>query len=171
MSLTDFGTIRNVIRSLLEKSNNLNLSKIEIDYQFSYILEKIAIYFSEEKYFFLFDWITETVKKEQELGKKLCYYIIQGDEKQREILQILIFKLNVVHAKIIESVVDEIYLSYMDYIDLKSINEIEVAIESKIRTLGLANSFILYLTENRYINEHLFDSYIELISQALNVFD
>ena len=171
MSLADFGAIKIVLKDLLLKNANNELSIGEIDYQFSLLLENISKYFFEGKYFFLFDWITETIKREDELRIKSAeiHPFFQKDKKK--ILNELILKLHLFHSKIIELVVDEIYLSYMDYIDLKRINELNLAIQSKISTLGLANSFILYLTENRSNNENVYDSYIEMISQALEIFN
>lgn len=171
MSLTDFGAMRSVIRSLIEKNDNNSLSKVEIDYQFSFILEKITNYFAEEKYFFLFDWITETVKKEKELAQTLKKCSNLDCTEKKDMLTILIFKLHVVHVKIIELVIDEIHLDYMDFKELHAINEIELAIDSKIRAISVANSFLLYLSENRILNEDLFDLYIKFISQALDIFE
>ena len=170
MSLADFGAIKIVLRDLLLKNANNELSIGEIDYQFSFLLENISKYFFERKYFFLFDWITETIKREDELRIKSDEIHPYFQKEKKAILDQLIQKVHLVHSKIIELVVDEIYLSYMDYIDLKRIDELDLAIQSKISTLGLANSFLLYLTENRSLNEKVYDSYIELISQSLEIF-
>ncbi len=170
MSLADFGSIKIVLRDLLEKNKNDLLSEDYIDIHFNCILEKISYYLSKEQYFFLFDWILETIKKENELNQKIIQNNLKEGNDQKRVLDTIIMKLHSIHTKIIEMVIDEIHVSYMDYIDLRNIDEFDLAIQCKISTLGLANSFLLFLTENRHINEFIFDSYIELISQTFQVF-
>ena len=65
---------------------------------------------------------------------------------------------------------DEIFLLYSDYAELYRIQDFEIAWELKIQAINLANIFILYLTDNRSINEQRYDKYIKLISQALYIF-
>jgi hypothetical protein len=170
MSLGDFAKIKVILNELIEKNTNDGLSPVEIDYQFSFLLNEIEKFYSENKFYFLFDWIYESIKKEIELTE--LYKKAQNDETndKKDLIQLLILKTNLIHSKIIEMVADDIFLSYMDYIELKGINELELAIKSKILTLGIANSFILYLSENRKLNEVVYDSYIEIIHQALKVF-
>lgn len=171
MSLSEFGSVKRIVKDLLEKEDQNNLSEEDLDHQFSMLIKSITTYISEDKYFFLFDWILDSMLKEQELLKIYYNSVLDQTLPPKDLLLPIIFKLNLVHSKIIETVVDEIYISYIDYVELLNINEFELAVKSKIMTLGLANSFILFLTENRCFDEQIFDEYIELISQALGIFE
>lgn len=171
MSLRDFGSVKRIVKDLVKKEDQNTLSEEDLDHQFSTLVKCITTYISEEKYFFLFDWIKESMIKEQELLKIYYNSVLDQTVPPKELLLPIIFKLNLVHSKIIEAVVDEIYITYFDYVELLNINEFELAVKSKIMTLGLANSFILFLTENRCLDERIFDGYIELISQALGIFE
>ena len=171
MSLSDFGTVKRILKDLLEKSDRQDLSKSELDYQFSTLLKTVSRFLSEGRYFFLFDWILETVKKEHELLKILNDTILDQEKPNSDSLLLLVFKIKLMHAKIIELIADEIYISYIDYIDLLNIPELELAVRSKIETLGMANSFLLFLAEHRSLDYRTFDRYIEIISQALSIFD
>ena len=169
MSLADFGSIKIVLKNLIEKNIHNGLNKEEIDYQFSLLLKSIAKYFAEERYFFLFDWISEAVKREHELMYHKHFINIKEKEKLDNI-QILIFKTHALHSLIIEMVIDKIFISNTMYIQYINEDKFDLAVKVKIATLGFANSFLIFLTEKRNLDEELFDKYIDLISKALTIF-
>ncbi len=171
MSLSDFGTVKKIIRDLLEKNDRNDLSEAELDHQFATLINSISKYIAEGRYFFLFDWIIESVKREQQLLNLLNDTILDQEQKNKDILLLLVFKLKLTHAKIIEQIADEIYIAYIDFIDLLNMNEIELAVRSKVTTLGMGSSFLLFLTEHRCLDKRTFDRYIQIISQALSIFD
>ena len=169
MSLADFGSFKIVLRNLIDKNIHDDLTKDEIDVQFSHLLKSIAKYFTEEKYFFLFDWIAEAVKREKELLYHKHFIDVTQKEKL-ENLQILIFKTHTIHSLIIEMIIDKIFVSNTKYIQFMNDDQFDLAVKVKISTLGFANSFLIFLTEKRNLDEKLFDKYIDLISKALNIF-
>ena len=164
-----------VIKNLIEKNSKNELSIKDIDFQFSALIDKIQDNFLESlhsnDFSIFFDYISESIKAEHQLRIKYAF------EKQRLYsatniysLGLLITKINVIHTKIISLVVDEIFLLYSDYAELYRIQDFEIAWKLKIQAINLANIFILYLTDNRFIDEQLYDKYIKLISQALYIF-
>lgn len=170
--INDFSS---VIRSFIEKNSKSELKKAEIDKHFSSILNKISFDFhrslTTEDFSPLFEYISKSVSSEIELHKRYDF------EKMRKfsstniyILGQLIAKTNFIHTRIVSMVVDEIFLFYSDYAEVRRAKDFLVADELKISAVKIASQFILFLTENRTIDETIFDRYITLISQALNIF-
>lgn len=143
------------------------VSQESIDNQFVSLLKTVERYFREQEYELLFEWLAELVRKELELKKKqeMDFRVYKRDS-----INLLICKVNLFHARIIEMLIDEIDIAYQDFQEMKVTNP-EFAEQIKFSTLTMANEFINHLTEYRSIDEPVFDQYIELISQSLNIFN
>ena len=144
-----------------------DISAESIDQQFLSLLKTVEKYFEEQEFDFLFEWLNELIKKEGELKRKQ-----QDDFRiyKKDSINLLICKVSMFHARIMEMLVNAIDDAYHDY---RYIGETSPLFSSKIKasTLSMANTFINHLTENRDINAHVIDQYIEIISQALQIFN
>ena len=130
-------------------------------------MKTVERYFREQEYDLLFEWLNELIKKEVELKRK------QDDNFRvfkKDSINLLICKVNLFHARIVEMLVDEIDIAYQDFLDMKDSNP-EFSTQIKFSTIAMANDFINHLTENRSINELVIDQYIGLISQSLQIFN
>lgn len=138
-----------------------------IDNQFMSLLKTIERYFQNQEYDLLFEWLTELIKKELELKHKqeLDYRTFKKDS-----INILICKVNMFHSRIIEMLIDDIDIAYNDYLEMKASNP-EFADQLKLSTISLVNDFVDHLTEHRIINEGIYDQYIDLINQSLQIFN
>ncbi len=160
--------IKHILNMLtIQTTKNDNFSVEDIDIQFISLLKTVEIYFREQEYELLFEWLAELVKKELELKHKQ-----QSDYRiyKKDSINLLICKVNLFHARIIEMLIDEIDIAYQDYLEMKESNP-EFAQQIKFSTLAMVNEFITHLTGSRAIDEAVFDQYIELISQSLQIFN
>lgn len=171
MSLGNFGAFGGIIQDVQNKSKKTVLKKDEIDQQFTYLEDHLNNLFFKKKYSLLFNWITESVKNENELATTYKYALKTSDYNNSGLFRLLIYKTGQIHAKIIELVIDDIFVSYMDYIDYMKCGELDLAIEIKISVLNLVNDFTDYLTENKSLNAKLFDTYINQIYEAQEIFN
>ena len=149
------------------QSTKSNISVESIDQQFLSLLKTVEKYFEEQEFDLLFEWLTELIKKEGELKRKQ-----QEDFRvyQKDSINLLICKVSMFHARIIEILVNAIDDAYYDY---RVISETSPLFGNKVKTatIFMANAFINHLTENRNINVILIDQYIDLISQELQIFN
>lgn len=151
----------------LQTSRNEEVSVESIDNQFLSLMKVVERYFQENEYELLFDWFNELIKKEIELKRKqeMDFRIYKKDS-----INLLICKVNMFHHRVMEMLVDQIDISYQDYSDMKVSNP-EFAASIKEDMLFVANNFIKHLTENRLLDELLFDQYISIIEQSLKIFN
>ena len=138
-----------------------------IDKQFISLLKTVERYFQEHEYELLFEWLAELIKKEQELKRKQeeDYRVYKTDS-----INLLICKVNLFHARIMEMLINDIDIAYADYSEMKTTNP-EFADSLKLSTITMANDFINHLTEHRLIDEFVFDQYIDMINQTLFIFN
>lgn len=160
--------IKHILNMLaIQTTKNDNFSVQDIDNQFVSLLKTVERYFREQEYELLFEWLAELVKKELELKHKqeMDSHIYKKDS-----INLLICKVNLFHARIIEMLIDEIDIAYQDYLEMKEHNP-EFSQQLKFSTITMASEFINHLTESRVIDEAVFDQYIELLSQSLQIFN
>ena len=160
-------SIKHILNMLaLQTSRSDEVTIESIDVQFMSLMKVVERYFMEHEYELLFDWLNELMKKEVELKKKQeeNFRVYKKDS-----INLLICKVNMFSARIIEMLIDEIDVAYQDYIEMKESNP-EFAGSIKANMILMANNFINHLTENRSIDEAAFDQYIILIEQALQIF-
>ena len=149
------------------KSDSTITAEESIDRQFLSLLKTVERYFQNQEYDLLFEWLTELIKKELDLKRKQeeNFRVYKKDS-----INLLICKVNLFHARIIEMLIDDIDVAYQDYLEMKTSNS-EFADQLKFSTISVVNDFINHLTENRAIDEVVFDQYIDLISQSLQIFN
>ena len=159
--------IKHILNMLAIQTRRETISEQAIDNQFLSLMRTVERYFREHEYDLLFEWLNELIKKEVELKQKQ-----EEDFRtfRKDSINLLICKVNLFHSRIVEMLVDEIDLSYQDFLEMKSSNP-EFATQIKFSTIAMANEFINHLTENRSINELVIDQYICLISQSLQIFN
>lgn len=158
--------ITNIINMLALKSTQESVNAEAIDQQFVSLLKTVEKYFEDLEYDLLFDWLNELIKKETDLKHKQQenFRVFKKDS-----INLLICKVNMFHSRIIELFVNSIDDAYHDY---RYIGESSPTFANQIKaeTITTVNKFINNLTDNRHINEKLFDQYIEIISQSLKIF-
>ena len=167
--------LNSAIRTFVEKNSKNELNKAELDKHFSSVLEKISADFyhslSNGNCSSIYDYLSKSISSEINLREKYEFEKLRKySSTNLYILGQLIAKTNFIHTKIISMVIDEIFLFYSDYAEVRRAQDYLIADVLKISAIKLANKYILFLTENRAIDETIFDKYIKLISQALNIF-
>ena len=149
-----------------QTSQDSEISPESMDNQFISLAIIVEKYFIEHEYDQLFDWFIELVKKEFELKEEL------RKESQEDIIESinqLISKVNRFRTSIIDMLIDEINDSYRDFTYIYDSSPI-FASKIKLFTLLMANSFINNLHKNRGLCKSIFDQYIFLICNSLNIY-
>ena len=146
--------IKNILNKLsLQSSRNEEVSEESIDHQFLILIKIVEQYLLEQEYEIFFDWLNELIKKEKELKKKL---LIDFHVFNKDPLNLLITKVNRSHTKIVNLLIEDIEISYQDYSNMYDSNP-DFAEQVKFEVLNRINTYIYYLTENRFTNETLYD--------------
>jgi len=167
MSTTDI-KIGNIIDMLsLQSSRNVDLSEESVDHQFMILIKIAEKNLLEQEYELFFDWLNELIRKETELKKKrqVDYHIFNKTP-----LNVLINKIYKSYKKIFDLLIEDIEISTQDYFNMNGSN-LEFAQKVKIDALSRINTYLIYLTNNRSVNENLYDYYIDLFTQAKDIFD
>ncbi len=160
--------INNVLNMLsLQSSRNENVSEESIDHQFLILIKIVEGYFLEQEYEIFFEWLNELIKKEKELKKKLQvdFHVFHKDP-----LYLLMTKINKSYKKILDFLIEDIEISYQDYSTMQNINS-EFSNQVKSEALNRINTYLHYFTQNRSVNETLYDYYISLFTQAIEIFN
>ena len=173
MSLGILGSFGGIVKEIQNKNSNTILKKDEIDQQFILLLNHLKKLFFNKRYFLLFNYMTDSVKTENDLATTYKYILKTKaiENVQSGLFRLLMQRTRLIHSTIIEMVVEEIFVSYMDYQDYMKSYELDLAIEIKLSVMNLVNDFTVYLTEYRFLNEKLFDSYIYQIYEAQDIFN
>ena len=146
--------ISNILNSLLLKGKE---GDEEIDAYLNQIINRIEVFLNENNLFLVFDWLNECIKKEFDLKKKKSENPFVYNKPATNTL---IMKTNMLHSKIIEMAVEKI--DECATIDTE---------ESKIFALSFANKFIANCIEHRDNDEKTYDRYLQVIFDALIIFD
>lgn len=160
--------IKNILNMLsLQTSRNEGINEESIDHQFLILSKIIEKHFLEQNYELFFDWLNELIKREKELKKKLLedFRLFLKDP-----LQLLISKVNKLHKKFIDLLIEDIEISYQDYSTMYESNP-SFAHQVKSDALNRITLYLCYLTGNRSVNETLYDYYISLFTEALELFN
>ena len=127
-----------------------------VNKQFNKIFSSIENHFKKNEFDKVLEWFHETVKKEVQIKEKIIDFPEVYDKPSNHAL---IAKMQALHSKIIELVIDRIdQVVLNDQVDMRVIFE-------------LGQTFISSLTINRIINEVIYDNYVKILSQAMEVFN
>ena len=148
--------LSNILNLLtLQLHNNEEDNEI-IDKQFMRILSTIETHFNNNEFEIVLDWFHETIKKEIQLKRKIIENSFVYDKPS---IHLLLSKTNALHSKIIELVVDRI-----DQVVFGNDQDINVIFD-------LAQTFISSITINRETDEVIYDNYVKLLTQAMQIFN
>ena len=159
--------IKNILNMLVLQGTKDNILSEDIDQQLNGLLETLNDYFSDNKLEEILLWLNEIITRETDLKiKQETNFRVYNKPS----ISILISKCSVLHAKIIEMITDEIDMFYSNFSENLLNNELDLARESKIMAMEYANLIIDNLNENRNINSVVYDNYVKIISQTLEIF-
>ena len=149
---TKYSQILNTLALKIDSSQEDNG---EVDKQFNEIFTIIENNFNENKLNIVLEWFHAIVKKEVQIKKRMIDFPEVYDKPSN---RTLIAKMQTLHSKIIEMVIDRVDQVVLgDEVDMRVIFE-------------LAQTFISSLTVNRMIDEVIYDNYIKILTQAMEIF-
>ena len=150
------------------KLYNKEIKEYDVDHHLRKIIEYLKKTSREDKAIILLDWLNESITREKHLMSKAK---VSTDKYRANIILILISKCKIIHNKIMEFIINELDLYYDVWHDQQLLNNLELANLTKLMAVEFANKIIINLTDNREINEEIYDHYIDIVSQSLQSFN